>query len=114
MIDDVVDEQAYVANATGEMLVFFALGDGGSWNQAKTSSDCTMWDTLASRTFGRGQNRIHLYREAGYNPKMFMLRGSELYHRGEHPDNDNWHFLPGVDNYSCAMHFAKYIIHATK
>eukprot|EP00959_Pyramimonas_sp_CCMP1952_P250006 5226517-Pyramimonas_sp.AAC.1 len=55
MIDDVVDEQAYVANATGEMLGFLALGDGESWNQAKTSSDCTIWDTLVSRTFARGQ-----------------------------------------------------------
>eukprot|EP00959_Pyramimonas_sp_CCMP1952_P409191 8575542-Pyramimonas_sp.AAC.1 len=36
MIDDVVDEQAYIANATGEMHAFLALGDGESWNQAKT------------------------------------------------------------------------------
>eukprot|EP00959_Pyramimonas_sp_CCMP1952_P413465 8664067-Pyramimonas_sp.AAC.1 len=28
MIDDVVDEQAYVAHATGDMLVMLALGDG--------------------------------------------------------------------------------------
>eukprot|EP00959_Pyramimonas_sp_CCMP1952_P467092 9491034-Pyramimonas_sp.AAC.1 len=49
MIDDVVDEQAYTANAMGEMLVFLARGDGESWNQVKTSSDCTIWDNLASR-----------------------------------------------------------------
>jgi hypothetical protein len=114
MIDDVVDEQAYVANATGEMLVFLALGDGENWNQAKTSSDCTIWDTLASRTFAWGQNRIHHYHEASYNPKMPKLRGSEIYHCGSHPENDNWHFLPGIDNYSYAIEFARHIIHATK
>eukprot|EP00959_Pyramimonas_sp_CCMP1952_P053850 1126448-Pyramimonas_sp.AAC.1 len=54
MIDDVVDEQAYVANATGEMLVFLALGGGESWNQAETSSDCTIWGTLASLSPLRG------------------------------------------------------------
>eukprot|EP00959_Pyramimonas_sp_CCMP1952_P080700 1686155-Pyramimonas_sp.AAC.1 len=43
-----------------------------------------------------------------------MLRGSEIYHRGEHPENDNWHFLPGADKYSDATDFAKYIINATK
>eukprot|EP00959_Pyramimonas_sp_CCMP1952_P139811 2925811-Pyramimonas_sp.AAC.1 len=45
---------------------------------------------------------------------MLMLRGSDIYHRGEHPENDNWHFLPGVDNYSYAIDFSKYIINATK
>eukprot|EP00959_Pyramimonas_sp_CCMP1952_P261073 5458630-Pyramimonas_sp.AAC.2 len=95
MIDDVVDEQAYIANTTCEMRVFLALGDGESWGQVKTSSDCTIWGPLAFRVFAWGQNRIRLYQEAGLNPKMPMLRGSELYHRGEHPEHDNWHFLPG-------------------
>eukprot|EP00959_Pyramimonas_sp_CCMP1952_P287760 6017926-Pyramimonas_sp.AAC.1 len=71
------------------MLVFLALGDGQRWNQNQTSSDCAAWDTLASRVFARGQNRIHLYQEAGSNPNMLTLRGSELYHRGERPEGDN-------------------------
>eukprot|EP00959_Pyramimonas_sp_CCMP1952_P209950 4392849-Pyramimonas_sp.AAC.1 len=49
MIDDVVDEHAFVANASGEMLVPLALGNGQSWNRTKTSSDCTIGDALASR-----------------------------------------------------------------
>eukprot|EP00959_Pyramimonas_sp_CCMP1952_P152553 3192123-Pyramimonas_sp.AAC.1 len=114
MIDDVVDEQACIANATGEVLVFLALGGGESWNQAKTSSDCTIWDALASRVFARGQSRMHLYQEAGFNPKVPLPRGSELHHRGEHPEHDNLHFMPGGDNYSCAIDFAKYIINAAK
>eukprot|EP00959_Pyramimonas_sp_CCMP1952_P263375 5507632-Pyramimonas_sp.AAC.1 len=33
MIDDVVDEQAYIAQTTGAMLVMLVLGDGQSWKQ---------------------------------------------------------------------------------
>eukprot|EP00959_Pyramimonas_sp_CCMP1952_P310561 6499361-Pyramimonas_sp.AAC.1 len=45
---------------------------------------------------------------------MLLLRGSELYHRGEHPEGDNWHFLPGGHNYACAIDFAKYSTNAAK
>eukprot|EP00959_Pyramimonas_sp_CCMP1952_P137853 2885443-Pyramimonas_sp.AAC.1 len=59
---------------------------GTKSRQAPTAPYGTLF---ASRVFAWGQNRIHLYQEAGFNPKMLLLRGSELCHRGEHPEHDN-------------------------
>eukprot|EP00959_Pyramimonas_sp_CCMP1952_P090810 1901158-Pyramimonas_sp.AAC.1 len=67
MIDDVVDEQAYVSHTTGDLLVMLALAAGQSWKHIKRGSDRRIWDALASRVFAWWQNGINLYQEGGRN-----------------------------------------------
>ncbi|CAK0822682.1 unnamed protein product, partial [Prorocentrum cordatum] len=112
MMDDVVDEQAHIAETTGAMLVILVMGDGQSWRHPRGSAGRRIWDALASRILARGQNRINIYQKAGQNPKMLILRGSGLYHKGQHPTGDDWHFLPGGENHTYAATRAKYIMDA--